>query len=119
MSTNTTLLDITSMSFSMRERVYEMAQARAVRDRRVIVAFGVGRFQEWKQMKREGFSYIAIDPKLDSTDVIRRWKGLKLRDYDFKRNFNTQMLAISKQPGTILVAKCSTSDYFITKAMPN
>ncbi|EMC97272.1 hypothetical protein BAUCODRAFT_68752 [Baudoinia panamericana UAMH 10762] len=61
-STNTVLLDITSMSFSMRERVYEMAQSRAPAAGKVIVSFGVGWFQEWKQMLDEGFSCIAVDP---------------------------------------------------------
>jgi hypothetical protein len=38
------LLDITSISFSMRERVYTMAQAKASKNKRVIVTFGIGRF---------------------------------------------------------------------------
>jgi len=60
-STNTVLLDITSMSFSISERVYQMAQARAPSNRKVIVIFSAGRFWEWKQMKYAGFSYIAIE----------------------------------------------------------
>ena len=41
-----TLLDVISMSFFMRERVYTMAQAKAHRNKRIIVRFGVSRFQE-------------------------------------------------------------------------
>ena len=114
---DTSLLDITSMSFSMRKRVYEMARSRATSTRKVIVVFGAGRFQEWKEMKHEGFSYIAIDPEIDTTDVLKRWRGLKVRDYDFRASFSTQVVSISKTPETILVAKC-TSEHFITKTMP-
>ena len=40
------LIDNTAMSLSMRTRVYETAQARSSTNKRVIVTFGVGRFQE-------------------------------------------------------------------------
>lgn len=43
---NATLLDITSMSFAIRERAYTLAQANSPKNRKVIVTFGVGRFQE-------------------------------------------------------------------------
>ncbi|KAI0448850.1 hypothetical protein F5B21DRAFT_87691 [Xylaria acuta] len=50
---NMMLFDIASMSFRVRTRVYEMAQAYATSTGGVtaIVIFGAGRFQEWYQMK--------------------------------------------------------------------
>ncbi|RYP44294.1 hypothetical protein DL768_009244 [Monosporascus sp. mg162] len=35
----------------------------------VIVEFGAGRFQEWYQMKLGNFSYIAIDPEIDTKQL--------------------------------------------------
>ena len=43
-SMSTSLLDITSMSFSIRERVYGMAKSSASISRKVIVIFGADRF---------------------------------------------------------------------------
>ena len=43
-SMSTSLLDITSMSFSIRERVYDMAKSSASISRKVIVIFGADRF---------------------------------------------------------------------------
>lgn len=116
-NTNTILFDITSMSFSMRERVYEMAQAKAPSTRKVIVTFGVGRFQEWKQMMTNNFSYIAVDPELDYSDLQRRMKRLTILPYDFNRNFKTQLASITKGRQTVLWAKCK-SEEFIRRAMP-
>lgn len=114
---NATLMDMTSMSFSMRKRVYTMAQAKAPPNRKVIVTFGAGRFQEWKEMMVEGFSYIAIDPDIDITDLARRMKRSSILAYDFNTSFNTQVLSISKRGSTVLYAKCR-SEYFIYKTMP-
>ncbi|KAL9122248.1 MAG: hypothetical protein Q9187_001200 [Circinaria calcarea] len=114
---NATLLDITSMSFAMRERVYTLAQANSPRNRKVIVTFGVGRFQEWKQMMIDGFSYIAVDPEINIEDLTRRAKSVSVLPYDFGTNFNTQVLSISKRRSVVLWAKCKTDD-FIRRAMP-
>jgi hypothetical protein len=101
-NTNTTLLDITAMSFSMRERVYLMAEAKASENMNVVVNFGVGRFQEWKLMLSRDCSYIAIDPEIDYTDQEKRMKTVRLLPYDFSTSFNAQALAISKKKRTVL-----------------
>ncbi|KAK0930067.1 hypothetical protein LTR29_016816 [Friedmanniomyces endolithicus] len=117
-ATNTILIDIVSMSFSMRERVYLMAQAKAPSNRKVIVSFGVGRFQEWKQMLNDGFSYIAVDPELDYKDLERRAKRIRILPYDFNRSFNTQVLSISKGMQTVLWAKCRSEDFIRRASVP-
>jgi hypothetical protein len=114
---NATLLDITSMSFAMRERVYTLAQANSPKNRKVIVTLGVGRFQEWKQMMVDGFSYIAVDPEINTEDLSKRAKGAIILPYDFNATFNTQVLSISKRRSVVLWAKCKTDD-FIMRAMP-
>ncbi len=116
-NTNMVLFDITSMSFSMRERTYQMAQAKAPSTKKVIMTFGVGRFQEWKQMLTNGFSYIAIDPEINYSDLEKRAKRVKILPYDFSTNFNTQLLSISSGTQTVLWARCTSQD-FIRKAMP-
>lgn len=50
------LPDMTSMAFAMRKRVYSMAHARAPLNRKVVVTFSEGRFQEWKEMMVDSFS---------------------------------------------------------------
>lgn len=66
------LFGITSMSISMRTRVYEMARARAPAGRKVIVVFGAGRLQEWRQMLTANFSYVVVDPEIDVT-ILSVW----------------------------------------------
>lgn len=112
------ILDLTSMSFAMRERVYTMAQTKASRTRKVIVTFGIGRFQEWRQMMTNGMSYIAIDPDIDITMVTKKMRRVTIMPYDFNTPFNTQVIAISKRGSTILWAKCK-SEYFIDRVMPS
>ena len=68
-SVTATLLDVRSMSFAVRECVYTMAKAKTSDTRRVIVTFGVGRFQEWRQMFPGNHSYIAIGPEIDTSDM--------------------------------------------------
>ncbi|OAP53944.1 hypothetical protein AYL99_11824 [Fonsecaea erecta] len=111
------LLDITAMSFAMRNRVYTMAQSRVHEKRKVIVIFGAGRFQEWRQMMVSGFSYIAIDPEISVEDLSRRMKRATIMPYDFKRKFDDQVISISKRATTVLWAKCR-SEVFIDRTMP-
>lgn len=112
------LLDLTSMSFSMRERVYTMAQAKASKTKKVIVTFGVGRFQEWRQMMVDNMSYIAIDPEIDTTMLTKKVKGVSVYPYDFNKSFKVQITSIAKTRPTVLWAKCR-SEYFIDKVMPS
>lgn len=112
------LLDLTSMSFSMRDRVYTMARTKASMNRKVIVTFGIGRFQEWRQMMVDNMSYIAIDPNLDVTMIEKKMRRVSIMPYDWNTPFNTQVISISKKGSTILWAKCK-SEYFIDKAMPS
>lgn len=111
------VLDMTSMSFAMRERVYTSAQAKASPNRKVIVSFGAGRFQEWRQMFVENFSYIAVDPDINVEDLALRTKRISIAPYDFKASFNSQVISISKSNGTVLWAKCRSED-FIRMTMP-
>lgn len=114
---NSILLDVTAMSFAIWERVYMMAQTRAPANRKVIVIFSAGRFQEWKEMMHNNFSYIAIDPDVDVEILHKRIKKFKIRQYDFKQSFNTPVLSISKQTSTVIWAKCK-SEEFLRLAMP-
>lgn len=68
-SIDAALLDMTSMSFFMKERVYTITQAKAFRNKKVVATFGVGRFQEWKQLMTDNMSYIAIDSNIDISTV--------------------------------------------------
>jgi hypothetical protein len=56
--------DITNMSFQTRKRVYEMAQANALKSRKVNFIFAAERFQENNDMKTGTFSYMAVDRPL-------------------------------------------------------
>ncbi|KAL7900223.1 hypothetical protein HDV64DRAFT_290800, partial [Trichoderma sp. TUCIM 5745] len=107
------ILDLTSMSFSMRKRVYTMAK-RASMNKKVVVTFGIGRFQEWRQMLSDRMSYIAIDPNIDITTIMNKAKRMTVLPYDFNTPFVTQVASISKKGSTILWAKCK-SEYFIDK----
>lgn len=109
----TSLFDITSMSFSMRSRVYEMAQTSASSTRKVIVIFGSGRLQEWKQMKLSNFSYIAIDPEIDATRFGRNMKRVTVLPYDMKAKFSTNVMSISKRPGCVLYCKAFSEDFIM------
>ena len=114
---NEALIDITAMSFQMRSKVYSRAQERAPANRKVIVTFGAGRFQEWRQMLVRNFSYIAVDPSIDITMISARARNYRVLEYDFKKSFSAQTVAIGKSGSTILWAKC-TSEEFIRKTMP-
>lgn len=111
-SMSTTLYDITNMSFKMRARVYEMAQANVSTTRRVIVIFGAGRFQELNKMKMSEFSYIAIDPAIDVSSLHKRSKRLRIVPYDVNMSMSKQVAAITNSPGTVLWFK-GTSERFI------
>lgn len=107
----TSLFDITSMSFSMRSRVYEMAQASASSTRRVIVIFGCGRLQEWKQMRLSNFSYIAIDPEIELERFTRSMNRVTVLPYDMRSKFSTNVISISKKPGNVLYCKTTSEDF--------
>lgn len=112
------LLDMTSMSFSMRERVYTTAQIKASRNKKVIVTLVVGRFQEWRQMVTDNMSYIAVDPNIDVNVLSSKAKRVRVIPYEFNTPFNTQVLSISKRGLTVLWAK-SKLKHFIDKTMLN
>lgn len=113
LSMSTILYDIQSMSFKMRKRVYDIAQASASVSRRVIVIFGAGRFQELNEMRTSEFSYIAIDPEIDIKTLSRRMKRLAIRPYDVNAPFFKQVQAITNVSGILLYYK-GTSESFIT-----
>ena len=115
--TTSSLLDITSMSISMRTRVYEMARSRAPAGRKVIVVFGAGRLQEWRQMLVAGFSYIVIDPEIDVSILSRVAKRVTVMPYNFSTNFRAQATEASKRGSTVVWARCRSED-FITKTIP-
>lgn len=110
-SMSTSLFDITSMSFSMRSRVYEMAQASATSTRKVIVIFGCGRLQEWKQMKLSNFSYIAIDPEIEIERLAKNMNKVTVMPYDMRSKFSTNVMSISKRQGSILYCKSRSEDF--------
>lgn len=109
----TSLFDITSMSFSMRSRVYEMAQASASSTRKVIVIFGSGRLQEWRQMRLSNFSYIAIDPEIELTRFSRNMNRVTVMPYDAKTPFSTNVISISKRPGSVLYCRSRSEDFIM------
>jgi DNA-directed RNA polymerase subunit K/omega len=115
--TTSSLLDITSMSISMRTRVYEMARSRAPPSRKVIVVFGAGRLQEWRQMLVANFSYIVIDPEIDVSILSRVAKKVTVMPYNFSTSFKAQVTEASKRGSTVLWAK-SRSEDFIRKTIP-
>ena len=115
--TTSSLLDITSMSISMRTRVYEMARSRAPPSRKLIVVFGAGRLQEWRQMLVAGFSYVVIDPEIDVSILSRVAKKVMVMPYNFSTGFRAQVTEASKRGSTVLWAK-SRSEDFIRKTIP-
>ncbi|KAL1960172.1 hypothetical protein VTO42DRAFT_8715 [Malbranchea cinnamomea] len=94
----------TSMSFSMRTRVYEMAQASASATRKVIVIFGCGRLQEEADEVLELF-YIAIDPEIEPSRFGRNMRSVRVLPYD--------VISISRRPGTVLYCKSTSEDFFV------
>ncbi|KAI6986058.1 hypothetical protein KC359_g8918 [Hortaea werneckii] len=112
---DTIMYDITSMSFNMRKRVYELAQTNVSTRRKVIVIFGAGRFQELSEMKTSEYSYIAIDPSIDISNLSRRLKKLRITPYDTNAKFSKQVMTISNSPGKLLYYK-GTSESFITSS---
>lgn len=115
LSMDTILYDITSMSFKMRARAYELAQSAtsASGSRKVIVIFGAGRFQEVSEMRLSDFSYIAIDPEIDITSLNRRAKRATIVPYDVNSSFSKQVIAMSNKPGRVMFFK-GRSESFIT-----
>jgi hypothetical protein len=99
------------MSFQVRANVSSMAQSRAPASRKVIVTFGVGRFQEWSQMMVRGFSYTAVDLNIDITTVSLKVKSCTIAEYNFKKSFSTQLILIARMDSTILWAKYKSDDF--------
>lgn len=112
-NTNTILYDITSMSFSMRLRVYELAQANASVTRSVIVVFGAGRLQELNEMKTSNFSYIVIDPMIDFATVIKRLNRMTVVPYDTNTSFSKQVMSISNRPGRLIYYKGFSENFIM------
>lgn len=106
LTTNTVLLDFVSMFFTMRERVYAMTQSRAPNNRKVIVTFDVGRFQEWRQMMSDGFSYVAVDPDISVEGLSKRAKRTSILPYDCSSSFSSQVISISKRQSAVLWTRC-------------
>jgi len=109
---NTILYDITSMSFSMRTRVYELAQATASTNRKVIVTFGAGRLQEINEMRLTSFSYIAIDPNIDVTALNMKGSRITAVPYDTNTSFSKQVMSITNRSGMLLYYR-GTSESFL------
>ncbi|KAM3497497.1 hypothetical protein MY10362_009158 [Beauveria mimosiformis] len=99
---STILYDVTTMSFKMRKRVYEMAQSNASMSRKVIITFGAGRFQEINEMKLDEYSYIAIDPVIDTTRLNKWKRPLRILPYDVNSSLSKQIIGITRKPGTVL-----------------
>lgn len=97
----------------MRSRVYEMAQASASSTRKVIVIFGSGRLQEWRQMRLSNFSYIAIDPEIELTRFSRNMNRVTVMPYDAKTPFSTNVISISKRPGSVLYCRSRSEDFIM------
>ena len=108
---STILYDVTSMSFKMRRRTYEMAQATAFRSRKVIIIFGAGRFQEINDMKLDDFSYIAIDPNIDVTRLNKWKRTLRIVPYDRNSTLSKQIIAITKKPGNVIYYEGRSEDF--------
>ncbi|XMA20910.1 hypothetical protein WAI453_013701 [Rhynchosporium graminicola] len=98
LSLTSSLIDITAMSFTIRTKVYEDAQARALAN-------------------RKGFSYVAIDPNIDLSLLTTKAFSYKIVKYNFSKTFSMQVTSITRAGSTILWCK-SKSDDFIRKAMP-
>ena len=108
---NTVLFDITNMSFMLRTRVYEMAQSVASTTRKVIVTFGSGRLQEWRQMYLSNFSYIAIDPEISVERLAKSMPKCRIVPYDMSRPLSIQVSSISNRPGTVLYYRGLSEDF--------
>ena len=109
---NTIVYDITSMSFAMRSRVYEMAQSCVSTRRKVIVVFGAGRLQEIYQMKLGDFSYIVVDPNIDFSIVTKRMRRFRISPYDVTASMNKQAIMIGNTSRSMLYYR-GTSESFI------
>lgn len=94
-----------------------MAQSTTMSDSRVIVRFGAGRLQKWREMNLSSYSYILVDPAIDMSTVKRSMKRIQVGDYDFSRKFLPQAIRLGKMPRCILITKCRSED-FLLKAMP-
>lgn len=112
-SNSTVLYDITSMSFKMRNRVYEDAQSFSTSTRRVIVMFGAGRFQEINEMRTDNYSYIAIDPNIDVNNISKRMKRLRIVPYDPNADMSKQIVSITNRPRNLLYY-AGTSESFLS-----
>lgn len=110
---NTVLFDVTSISFRVRSRVYDMCQSYASSRRSVIVMFGAGRFQEWYQMRLGNFSYIAVDPNIDTKQLERNRNVRSVVPYDMTKSMALQVSSMARRPGTLLYCK-STSEAFLS-----
>ena len=112
-SINTILYDITSASFSMRAKVYELAQTTASTNRNVIVTFGAGRLQELNEMRLASFSYIAVDPDIDIANVIKRSNKITAVPYDVNTSFSKQVMSITNRPGILIYYKGSSESFIM------
>ena len=65
----------------------------------------------------DGFSYIAVDPEINTSLLTRHVKRVSVLLYDFNMPFNKQILSILKRGSVVLWTKCK-SEYFINKMMP-
>lgn len=72
----------------MRSRVYKDAQSYSILTRKVIVIFGVSRFQEINKIKTDKYLYITMD--LDVTKIAKRLKRMKVIPYDGAANMAKQ-----------------------------
>ncbi|KAF2247763.1 hypothetical protein BU26DRAFT_353232 [Trematosphaeria pertusa] len=99
------------LGWSMRTRVYEMAQTRVGRGRKVIMSSGAGRIQEWRQMMVKNFSYIVIDLAIDVSVLQKNVRGVSVKPYNFNTEFRLQVFAAARRGSVVMWAKCQPKEF--------
>ncbi|CVL09218.1 uncharacterized protein FMAN_15458 [Fusarium mangiferae] len=100
---NTTILyEVVSVSFKMREMVYNVAMVSASSGRKMTMTVGPGRSQEANLMEFKKFSYIAVDPEVDITRLTKRKNVKSVAKYNKYSTLTKQLKAISSSPGHVL-----------------
>lgn len=113
--TNSTILyDVVSVSFKMRRMVYNLAKSHAMSYRRVILSVGTGRFQEINEMDLKNFSYIVVDPEIDTERIKNRKDVKSIVKYDVYSSMMVQIRGITSRPGNVLYYKGKFSDFLNT-----
>ncbi len=112
-SNSTILYDIVSMSFKMRRMIYDMAKSQALGYRRVIISVGTGRFQEINDMGLDTFSYIVVDPVIDTSRLDKRREVKTVVQFDKYSSMMTQIRGITEKPGNVLYYKGTFEEFLV------